>query len=109
MKRKRRVGEVVCNCRAYPFPHRMMGGNCNGGAFVGAHFEANVWSGCRDCILREVREEMDCEYVCQVAEGREATLNCPALDEHIRYNEIRLYGVNKPATRCKSARGFTTH
>jgi len=95
-KRKVRAGEVVCRCGVYKFPHRMMGGECDGGAFVGQNFEANLWGGCRDCPLREQRDDNGCEFVCQVIEGREPARNCPALDEHVRFHGIRLYGVNKP-------------
>lgn len=94
MKRKVRVGERVCRCGAYKFPHREMGGNCDGGAFVYRHFEQQIWGDCRDCHFREHREE-DCVIECQVLEGRDEVIECPALQEHIRYHEIKLYGVNK--------------
>ena len=52
MKRKRRVGEVICRCGAYRFPHRMMGGRCDGGALVYKTFEEQAWGSCRDCHFR---------------------------------------------------------
>lgn len=84
--RKRREGEVVCRCGAYKFPHRMMGGRCNGGAFVEQVFETR--RGCRDCHFLDA-------HTCEVVEGRESAMRCPELEETIRYNNIKLYGVNR--------------
>lgn len=96
MKRKRRVGEVICRCAAYTFPHRMLGGECKGGAFVRTFWESHQHDKCADCLLRETR---DCgtheELACQALEGREPYTACPELDEHIRYNDIKLYGANR--------------
>ena len=65
MARKRRPGEVVCRCGAYKVPHRMMGGECNGGHIVVETFEKQMWGECRDCPLRVVNELPDgsCEAV----------------------------------------------
>mgnify|MGYP003621682021 CR=1 FL=1 len=52
MKRKRRAGEVICRCGAYKWPHRMMGGRCDGGALVYKTFEEQAWGSCRDCHFR---------------------------------------------------------
>lgn len=96
-RRKRRIGEYVCRCGAYKFPHRMMGGRCNGGALVSDTFDNQMWGTCRDCMLRETIEEYDGPAIkCQVVEGREELIECPALQEFIQYHEIKLYGVNKP-------------
>lgn len=103
MKRKRRPGEVVCRCGAYRFPHRMMGGACDGGALVERTFEAQVWGDCRDCVHVEIDEETT-ERRCQVLEGREALLNCPALADTIRYEGVKLYGVNRPPERAGALR-----
>ena len=92
MKRKHRPGEVVCRCRAYPFPHRQMGGACDGAAFVARYFECQIYGECRDCHLRE---ERDYEIHCQALEGREELTRCPGLDNHIRYEGIKLYGVRR--------------
>lgn len=87
---------MTCRCPLYRFPHRMMGGRCNGGAFVHAVFEAQAWGACRDCWMREARTEEEGGLVCTVLDGREPELKCPELQEHIRYHGIKLYGVNKP-------------
>lgn len=95
MKRKRRKGEVNCECGAYPFVHRQLGGYCNGGAFVAAYFERHQYRDCKDCHLREVREDDGYEVVCQALDGRESFLRCPGLEEHINFNQIPLYGMNR--------------
>lgn len=78
-----------------------MGGQCNGGAYVSEVWEKNRWGGCRSCVLFEQREAGECgsdypEDVCQVLDGREDTRECPELADHIRYEGVKLYGVNKP-------------
>jgi hypothetical protein len=102
-KRKWRIGEVLCTCRAYPFAHRQMGGACDGGAFVGAYFTAHVADECRDCGLFDADGA-----TCQALEGIEELQHCPALQEHIQFNEIQLYGINRPArgyrTRAEKAK-----
>lgn len=89
--RKRRLGEVVCRCGAYKFPHRMMGGNCNGWSMVYDTFQTQLYGACRGCTMLDEQEGV---MVCQVVEGQDTTVQCPELQEVIRYNEIRLYGVN---------------
>ena len=91
MKRKRRVGEVTCRCFAYPFAHRMMGGRCDGGAFVGDTYDTQLHGACRGCIL------LDEDMQCQVIGGLEPSIRCPELQEKVRFEEIRLYGVNANA------------
>lgn len=86
------MGEVVCRCAGYPFPHRMMGGRCNGGAFVYDLFERQSWGSCRDCVFRVVDAE---GLKCQVLEGLDAIIECPDLAEYIRFEGIQLYGVNR--------------
>src|SRR5690242_7037254 len=98
MKRKHRKGEVVCRCGAYGFPHRMMGGACSGGAFVETTREA--MRECKGCTF-------DDEGECQVVQGRDTTVQCPALQDFIRYHDIRLYGVNantRIENPCRSKR-----
>lgn len=77
----------------------MMGGNCDGGSVVGKTFEREMWGDCRDCPSWEQRE---CEIVCAVLDGREALHECPALTEFVRFEGIKLYGVNKPPERRSS-------
>lgn len=103
MKRKRRKGEVTCRCGAYKFPHRMMGGQCEGGAFVAKLFADQVWGSCRDCILR-VEPEDGGEIHCQVLSGQEPSVRCPELIDFIRYESIKLYGINKPPEKKVSLR-----
>jgi hypothetical protein len=81
----------------------MMGGRCDGGGFVYRLFEDQVWGTCRDCIMREYSEE-DGGIRCQVLEGREELMGCPELAEYVRYEEIKLYGANKPPERKTSLR-----
>lgn len=71
----------------------MMGGRCDGGAFVAETFEAQIWGSCRDCPCWEEREG---EIVCQVLDGREELRECPELADFVRFENIKLYGVNKP-------------
>jgi hypothetical protein len=95
-RRKRRKGEYVCRCGAYKFPHRMMGGRCNGGALVDDTFNTQMYGACRDCMLREEIEDFAGPAIkCQVLEGREELQECPALQEFIQYHEIIIHGVNK--------------
>jgi hypothetical protein len=93
--RKRREGEVVCWCGSYNFPHRLMGGSCNGACFVRDYFEQQLQDGCRDCALREETTYDEYKIECQALEGLEPALQCPALQEHIRYHGVKLYGVNR--------------
>lgn len=85
-RRKRRQGETVCCCGAYSFPHRELGGACDGGAFVETTFVEQ--RECRDCPFKV-------EAQCQVLEGLDSVMHCPALRAHIRYHGIKLYGVNR--------------
>jgi hypothetical protein len=92
----------VCRCGAYRFPHRMCGGRCDGGHVVLQTFADHMWDDpCRDCMLREEREDFTDGLVieCQVIEGREHVRECPAWQDVVQGNEIRLYGVNKPPER----------
>lgn len=88
MKRKRRDGEVICRCRAYKFPHRMLGGRCDGALFVEQTHER--WVECKGCMLLD-----DDGYSCQVIMGLEPPDMCPALQEFERYEGIKRYGMNK--------------
>ncbi len=89
-KRKPRVGEVVCRCGAYPFPHRQFGGRCASDVadVTWANHQSDV---CRDCRLFD-RERYECQYL----SGLETMHEAECITEHVRYHEIKLYGVNRP-------------
>lgn len=72
----------------------MMGGRCNGGAFVDRFFTAHGFDKCTQCLQWEQREDV---FVCQALDGREKLTACPELHEFIRFNSIRLYGENADA------------
>lgn len=82
------MGEQVCTCKAYPFPHRMFGGRCDGYFWV-----LEVWSEtsgyceCEGCRLNYVEDFGKC---CEVVDGREDPEECPQLQEYIRVNEIKI-------------------
>lgn len=96
MSRKKRAGEVVCGCGAYPFPHRMMGGACNGGAFVDRVWESHQCDKCQACVLFDTAQTDDgIQFVCQVLSGQEPYTACPELEEKIQFDGIKLYGVNR--------------
>lgn len=100
-RRAKRPGEVICRCGAYGFPHRFMGGLCDGAAYVSEVWEKQQWGGCRGCVFYAQRgpEEWDDGYglhTCQVLLGQEEVRECPELADHIHYEGVRLYGVNKP-------------
>ena len=78
-----------------------MGGQCDGGAYVSEVWENGQWGACRSCILYEQREAGECGldyggHVCQALDGREALHECPELADRIRFEGVKLYGVNKP-------------
>lgn len=76
----------------------MMGGRCDGGALVDTTFTNQMHGSCRDCICRVERIDDNEGYVieCQVLQGQEPSVQCPALQEFIAFNEIRLYGIHTP-------------
>lgn len=80
----------------------MMGGFCIGKAFVAAYFEAQQYGECRDCPLLEQTDE---GFVCRALDGGEPVSQCEALQDHIRYEGIMLYGMNRPP---KKGRGLQT-
>jgi hypothetical protein len=92
MKRKRRPGEVVCTCGVYRFPHRMMGGRCNGLSFIAKVFELCVQ--CKGCYNLEQSDEEG--YTCKILVGGESVMTCEPLTELIAFEGVKLYGVNKP-------------
>jgi len=72
-----------------------MGGACNGSHIVAQTFETQMWGECRSCPSYEVDEDRGV-IECQVLEGREELRECPALADFIRFESIKLYGVNRP-------------
>ncbi len=79
--RKPRIYEQVCECGAYPFPHRMFGGRC-----VGLHIAAENYGKdeCSNCTLHD-------NGYCEVLNEQESTKHCPHVIEFAAYHEIRFY------------------
>jgi|GEM_PF-3083040 len=92
-KRKRRPGEVVCDCGAYPFPHRQFGGICTS-TVLDDTWRDHQFDTCRSCPLFE--EDEHGMGVCPVIEGRESWHEAPCVMEHVQFEGIKLYGINKP-------------
>ena len=86
MTRAKRPGEFVCDCPAYPFPHRMFGGKCDGYSYAEDYWEDHYGSGdCQHC------NQYDSANVsCGVVEGRENPLLCDAVDAFISFNSIKM-------------------
>jgi hypothetical protein len=82
--RKTRVGEYVCTCSAYKFPHRFSGGKCQGLQWVQDLWDKNWGSAdCEDCLFNERTH-------CQVATAQESPIQCPGLQEFVWYEGIVL-------------------
>lgn len=77
--RQRRKGEITCNCGAYKFPHRLMGGRCDGSGWV-ENFLTTDMSGCIEC--------RHWDGWCQVVTGQEHARHSPALIEFLQYEEV---------------------
>lgn len=92
MSRKKRAGEVVCQCGAYPFPHRQFGGRCISDVMSKA-WANHSFDKCRDCRMHEVRDDGP---ACAALDGRESFHEAECIVEHVQYHEIPMYGVNKP-------------
>jgi hypothetical protein len=90
-KRKPRKGEHVCNCYAYRFPHRFGGGNCTGSWIADETWEANYGCGnpCDNC--NNLNEDYNGIKYCEVYQGQEEIKECPAYQEFVEYNEIKVY------------------
>lgn len=74
----------------------MLGGRCDGGAWVSDYFEAQLYGGCRGCHFLEAPcAENGYSFQCQVLGGLDKLAYCPALQEYIDFHEIKLYGVRK--------------
>ena len=91
--RPSRPGELVCHCFAYRFPHRFGGGLCTGRNIVTETWNKNWGTGeCSDCHC--VEEDQQHGKLCQVCQGQEQVQSCPAWQDYIAENEIRLLGSN---------------
>lgn len=97
-KRKHREGEVNCRCGAYKFVHRLLGGYCVGVAYVADFFALQAYGECRSCPLLERSEE---GWLCRVLDGGEPARECEALQDYIRFEGIKLYGMNQPPKKTK--------
>lgn len=82
-RRRKRKGEFVCECTAYDFPHRQFGGNCDGSQWVEEYRSDGPTPDCRACHLHQ-------QGYCEVEQGQESPIECPALVEHVMYYEITL-------------------
>jgi hypothetical protein len=92
MSRKKRIGEVVCRCGAYPFPHRQFGGRCISNV-MSTTWQNHQCDRCQSCRMFEAGED---GWLCQALEGRETFHEAECIIDHIAEHEIKLYGVNKP-------------
>lgn len=72
-----------------------MGGACNGASYVRDFFDRELGGQCRDCHLRDETYHDGYKIECQALEGLEPATQCPALQEHIRYHGVKLYGANR--------------
>ncbi len=67
----------TCECGTYDFPHRLMGGDCNGRGFVREVYENTSSDECDFCALN--KNGAGCEIVDGIEEARE----CPALQAYV--------------------------
>ena len=84
--------EATCFCGAQKYPHRLNWKTCL--SFLVDYY----WNkGCdTNCIYRNQDE-----YSCQVLEGREKPMECPAVQEILHDYEIKIPGEKKGYTRHK--------
>ena len=87
--RKPRYYEQTCVCGAYGFPHRFGGGRCQGISIVANQWHENFGGG--DCEGCNLVNKQECAPYCEVLMGQEKTAECPVWQEHVRFNEIRIY------------------
>lgn len=111
----------MCNCGAYKYPlsesekkrrvkarnrpHRLFAGKCADtmGAWVESFFDP-FKDDCRDCGCLD-----ESNMSCQVVDGLEGDLHCPALREYIRYEGITLYGKARKAFERVTGTGMRRH
>ena len=88
--RKPRKWEYVCNCEAYSFPHRFWGGYCKGMFIVRENFNDNL---CDNCVELRYDKISRCYAMktCEVLNWWESVKECPAWQEFVDYNEIKIY------------------
>ena len=85
-KRRKRKGELVCHCRAYKFPHRLLGGRCTGRGWVFAFFEEQASGTCRGYRYLY----FDDGFQCEVCDGREPPHECPEFSDFLARNEVTV-------------------
>jgi hypothetical protein len=81
--RKKRFGEFTCNCQAYHFPHRFGGGRCSG-----IHLVEDTFYSKSDFCLHCVENT---PYGCAVVDGRESPKECPAYQDLVEREEVKIY------------------
>ena len=77
MRKRKHDDRPICNCSAYPFPHRI-GGRCTGSAFTEFYFY-NVRSACQFCNCNAGDH-------CDVATGQESISEAECYIEAKHYN-----------------------
>jgi len=81
----------VCNCIAYPFPHRFGGGKCTGQQIAEAYFQDHGGYGhCVDCHCFTRERGAFGAISCQVVDGQESPLQCGKVQELIAFEEIKM-------------------
>lgn len=88
MKRNR-VGEFVCNCKAYKFPHRFSGGRCKGEFVISEYWNAHWGSG--QCCKCGLNNKTDGAKECEVLNGQESVSSCNVWLDFVERKEIRVY------------------
>lgn len=100
MSKRSRVGEYVCRCRSYEFPHRMFGGRCTGASWVSDYWFRFWGTGdCANCTSHDAG-------ACDVEDGRESPEECAALQLFVECEEIKTPWTmtTKISTRHRSIR-----
>lgn len=70
----------TCNCDAYNFPHRILGGKCTAINIVESGWKT---SACEHCNLRS-------RSGCDVLRGVERTTECQILIDFLEFNEVKI-------------------
>jgi len=75
----------TCKCKAYTFPHRLVGGKCTGEGWVEHYFNFGDKTFCNDCPWHSIDKEYDIDF-CRIIEGDEGFVptECPALLSQLR-------------------------
>jgi len=77
--------EVTCDCGAYKYPHRFLGGRCSLSLLAEYFFN----NGCEKCELWSVCD-WSREIVCKVVHGGEDPRCCPMIQEVLDRYEIKI-------------------